>query len=104
MLPVLRLAAGVCALSMPAALHAATPISLPIGDIGLHADDDLELPVPPPPRASKPDVSQMRLVIKQQPIRTGCASEDERRQLNERRHVTVQPAPWLTKPALSPLG
>ena len=52
MLPVLRLAAGVCALSMTAALHAATPISLPIGDIGLHADDDLELPVPPPPRTT----------------------------------------------------
>jgi hypothetical protein len=101
--PVLRFVVGVCALSMTAALHAATPITLPLGDLGLHADPELALPVPPPPRANRPDVTTIRLIIKQrQP--GGCSGEDVRRSLTERRQVTTQPDPWAKKPVWSRLG
>ena len=102
MIPVLRLAVGVSALSMTAALHAATPITLPLGDLGLHSGPELALPVPPPPQASKPDVTQMRLVIKHQP--RGCSGDDGRRSLTERRQATTQADPWATKPVWSRWG
>ncbi len=100
--PVLRLAVGVCALSMTAAIHAAAPISLPLGDLGLQSGAAVELPLPPPPPAARPDVSRMRLIIKQQPA--GCSVEDDRRTLTVQRQVAAQPDPWLTKPAWSRLG
>lgn len=102
MFPVLRLAVGVCALSATVALHAATPITLPLGDLGLHSAPSLDLPVPPPPQVARPDVTRMRLIIKQQP--RGCDGEDGRRTLNERRQASAPADAWATKPAWSRWG
>ena len=85
LLPVLRIAVGACALSATTALHAATPLTLPLGDLGLTVAPDLELPVPPPPAVTRPDVTQIRLIIKQQP--RGCDGGDVRRATPERRQV-----------------
>ena len=85
LLPVLRIAVGACALSVTTALHAATPLTLPLGDLGLHVGPELDLPVPPPPAVTRPDVTQMRLIIKQQP--RGCDGEQVRRAAPDRRQV-----------------
>lgn len=89
LLPVLRIAVGACALSVTTALHAATPLTLPMGDLGLHVAPELDLPIPPPPAVTRPDVTQMRLIIKQQP--RGCAGDQEPRATPERRQVEGSP-------------
>lgn len=102
----LRMSVGACLIAMTTVAHAATPLTLPLGDLGLQVAD-VDLPVPPPPQKARPEVTQFRLVIKRQPVR-GCDGE-ERRSLSERRQVTRQVAPgqtdpWVTKPAWSRWG
>ena len=75
-------------MAMTTALHAATPITLPFGDLGLQAVAPMDLPLPPPPQVARPDVTQMRLVIKPQPHR-GCDKEYTRPATGERRQVVV---------------
>ena len=85
---VLRVGIGACVMAMTTALHAATPITLPFGDLGLQAVAPMDLPLPPPPQVARPDVTQMRLVIKPQPHR-GCDKEYTRPATGERRQVVV---------------
>ena len=100
-LPVFRLVVGVCALSTTMAVHAATPLSLPLTDLGLQAPE-VELPVPPPPQVVRPDVTQIRIVIKRQ---KGCDGSEMRRPMTERRQMTAQAKdPWATTPVWSRWG
>ena len=103
-LPVLRIVVGACTLAVATLAHAATPLTLPLGDLGVHTTSDVELPLPPAPQVARPDVSRIRVVIKRQP--QGCDGE-ERRAVSERRQAVGQPRqadPWSTKPAWSRLG
>ncbi|BCS36000.1 hypothetical protein TBR22_A52370 [Luteitalea sp. TBR-22] len=79
MMMALRAGIGVCVLGLSTVAHAATPITLPLGsDLALLAGSTpIDLPVPPPPRVPRPDVSQMRLVIKPQPNK-GCDEDAQR--------------------------
>lgn len=86
-LSVLRIGVSACVLAMAAATHAATPITLPFGDFGVQAAPELELPLPPPPKVVKPDVAQIRIVIKRQLVRNGCGADAPRRPTQERRQV-----------------
>jgi hypothetical protein len=97
---VFRLVVGVCALSTTMAVHAATPLSLPLTDLGLQPPD-VALPLPPPPQIARPDVSQMRIVIKRQ---KGCDGLEIRRPMTERRQMTAHAGPWATTRAWSRLG
>jgi hypothetical protein len=87
---VLRLGIGGCVMAMTAAAHAATPITLPFGDFGFQGGAAMELPLPPAPHVARPDVTQMRLVIKPQ-HRRGCDQEETRRPVGERRQAVIQP-------------
>lgn len=80
-LPMLRTATAAGLLSIASLAQAATPLSLPLGNIGAQLTDEVELPVPPPPRVARPDVSQFRLVVK--PTPRGCEG-DERRPTSRR--------------------
>jgi hypothetical protein len=84
-LPMLRTATAAGLLSIASLAQAATPLSLPLGNIGAQLTDDVELPVPPPPRVARPDVSQFRLVVK--PMPRGC--EGEERRPTSRRHAAL---------------
>ena len=79
MIPALRAGIGVLVLGLSTMAHAATPMTLPLGSelALLGGGDRLELPIPPPPRVARPDVSQMRLVIKPQPPK-GCDEDAPR--------------------------
>ncbi len=105
-IPVIRLAVGVSALTMTAALHAATPMSLPLGELALPATggSSLTLPVPPPPprRISKPEVLPARIVIKADT--SACGNADAARATHEKRQVAVAPDPWVTTPVWFRLG
>jgi hypothetical protein len=78
-------------MALATAVHAATPITLPFGDFGLQAGSGsaLDLPVPPAPQVARPDLTQMRLVIKLQHPR-GCDQEDARRQAVDRRQAVIE--------------
>jgi hypothetical protein len=75
-LPMLRTATAAGLLSIAGVAQAATPISLPLGNIGAQLTDDVELPVPPQPRVARPDISQFRLIVK--PAPRGCEGEERR--------------------------
>ena len=83
---------GACLMAMTTVAHAATPITLPFGDIGTLWGTEVALPLPPPPTVARPDVTRMRLVIKRQP--RGCdPAEDTRRPAADRRQaITWEPA------------
>lgn len=103
-LPALRLAIGACTIAMATVVHAATPITLPLGDLQ-HDATALDLPVPPPPQIARPTTAQLRLVIKRQ-LRPGCQAESpkstmERRQA-ARPGTTVDP--WARTPVWFRLG
>ena len=84
---VVRMGIGACLMAVTTVAHAATPLTLPFGDFGLQATPEIELPLPPPPQqVARPDVTQMRLVIKRQPAR-GCSSDETRRNVEERRRT-----------------
>lgn len=87
---VLRVGIGASVMALATAVHAATPITLPFGDFGLQATSGsaLDLPLPPPPQVARPDVAQMRLVIR--PQHPPCDKEYTRRQTNDRRQVVVE--------------
>ena len=89
---VLRIVIGACVMATTSAVHAATPITLPFGDLGWQGGSALDLPLPPPPQVTRPDVTQMRLVIKPQ---RGCGSDsgDDRRAAGDRRQARMQSAP-----------
>jgi hypothetical protein len=76
-LSVLSIGVSVGALAMTTVTYAATPITLPFGDFSLKGAAEIHLPLPPPPHVERPDVTQMRLVIKRQPVpvRGGCESD-----------------------------
>lgn len=82
--PMLRTATAATLLSIASVANAATPISLPLGHIGALLTDDVELPVPPPPRVARPDISHFRLVVRPAPQR--CEG-GERRQTSRRQGV-----------------
>jgi hypothetical protein len=84
-------------------VHAATPITLPFGDFGLQAGSGsaLELPVPPPPPVARPDLAQMRLVIR--PQHPPCDKEYTRRQTGDRRQAVIE-ARTVTAPKPTRLG
>ena len=85
-------------MAMTTALHAATPITLPFGDLGVQGGSAaMDLPLPPPPQVARPDVTQMRLVIKPQPHR-GCDQEYTRRATGERRQAVVATTGTALKP------
>lgn len=88
----LRIGVSAAVLAMTTVTHAATPITLPFGDLGLQASE-VELPVPPPPQVARPDPTQMRLVIKRQSSRGGCGSGEMqvRRGTGERRQAANKP-------------
>lgn len=87
---VLRVGIGACLLAVSTSTHAATPMTLPFGDIGPLGTAAIDLPVPPPPpQVARPDVTQMRLIIKPQPVR-GC-DPDEPRRATDRRQATSGP-------------
>lgn len=88
-LPMFRMAVGACTIAMTTVAHAATPITLPLGDLGVQLMPAIELPLPPPPPVARPDVSQFRLNLKRAP--RGC--DDDRRPATERRQ------PWEPVPA-----
>jgi hypothetical protein len=90
-------------MAVTTAAHAATPITLPFGDFGLQSSADLHLPLPPPPQVARPDVTQMRLVIKRLP-HGGCDQDDQRRPAQDRRQVVVTRAAPITTPRPSLLG
>ena len=104
MSPALRLVAGVCALSMTAAVHAATPITLPLGDLGIQVGDKaaIELPVPPPPVRKGKSQPSIQLIIKARD--TGGCTNDSAGRAADRREVSAVPDPWATKPVWSRLG
>lgn len=87
---VLAMGIGAGLVAMTTATHAATPMTLPFGDVGFQAGATIQLPVPPAPQVARPDVSQMRLIIKPQP--RGCGQPDTRRPVGERREVEAQPS------------
>ena len=89
----LRIGVSAAVLAMTTVTHAATPITLPFGDLGLQAAPEVELPVPPPPQVARPDLTQMRLVIKRQPVRGGCGGGELRRTPGERRQAAAVPLP-----------
>ena len=108
MLSVLRLALGACAIATATVVtvaHAATPISLPLQDLGLETAAGIDLPVPPPPQVVRPSTTQIQLVIKRQ-ISGGCQAEGRKTSV-ERRQVS-QPVraadPWATTPVWFRLG
>ncbi len=76
-LSVLCVGVSVGALAMTTVTYAATPITLPFGDFSIKGAAEIHLPLPPPPQVERPDVTQMRLVIKRQPmpVRGGCESD-----------------------------
>ncbi len=86
----LAIGLGAGLLAMTTATHAATPMTLPFGDIGFGAGTTIELPVPPAPRVARPDVARMRLVIKAPPRR--CNEGLIRRPVGERRQVAAPPS------------
>jgi hypothetical protein len=92
---VLRIGVSACVLATTTVMtHAATPITLPFGDLGLQGNTELDLPVPPPPpQVVRPDVTRMRLIIKRVPVRGGCGSgsEEMRRLPGERRQAEARP-------------
>jgi hypothetical protein len=107
-LSALRLSLGACVIATAAVAtvaHAATPITLPLEDLGLDTAAGIDLPVPPPPRVVRPSTAHMQLVIKRQ-VRGGCQAET-RRTTVERRQV-FRPAPttdpWSTTPVWFRLG
>ena len=79
MIPALRAGIGVWVLGMSTMAHAATPMTLPLGSelAFLAGGSRMELPIPPPPRVERPDVSRMKLVIKPQPLK-GCDEDAPR--------------------------
>ena len=85
---VLRVGVGACVMALTTAVHAATPITLPFGDFGFQTGPVMDLPLPPAPQVARPDLTQMRLVIKPQHPR-GCGQDDTRRQAGERRQAVV---------------
>ena len=88
---VLRVGVGACVMALATAVHGATPITLPFGDFGLQAGSGsaFDLPLPPPPQVAKPDLAQMRLVIR--PSHPPCDKEYTRRQTGEGRQVRAVP-------------
>jgi hypothetical protein len=90
-LSVLCVGVSVGALAMTTVSFAATPITLPFGDFDLKGGAEIHLPLPPPPQVERPDVTQMRLVIKRQPlpVRGGCESDDPRPAGGDRRQATA---------------
>lgn len=80
---VVRMGIGACLMACTTVAHAATPLTLPFGDVGLQAILAIELPLPPsPPQVARPDMTRMRLVIKRQPP-PGCTSGETRRHVEE---------------------
>lgn len=67
---VLRVGVSVCVLAATGVSHAATPMTLPFGDLPLQGSSTIALPLPPPPPVAVQDVTRMRLVIKSR--RGGC--------------------------------
>lgn len=76
MLPLVRTTTVAGFLALASVVHAATPITLPLGNNGGSLSDAVELPVPPPPRVARPDVSRFPLVLK--PTTRGCGGEERR--------------------------
>ena len=100
---VLRVGIGACVMALTTAVHAATPITLPFGDFGFQAGSALDLPLPPPPQVAKPDLTQMRLVIK--PLhRRGCGDQEETRRTVTERRQTVIEARTVAAPKPTRLG
>lgn len=77
-------------LAMTTATHAATPMTLHFGDMVFGTGAAIELPMPPAPKVTRPDVARMRLIIKAPP--RGCNERVIRRPVGERRRVEAQPA------------
>lgn len=73
-LSILRIGVTACVLAATGVTHAATPMMLPFGDLTAQPSTEVALPLPPPPPVVKPDVSQIRLIIKRQAARNRCAS------------------------------
>jgi hypothetical protein len=86
---VVRLGIGAYVMALTTAVHAATPITLPFGDFGFQTGSGMDLPLPPPPQVARPDLTQMRLVIKPQRPR-GCDQEESRPQAGERRQAVIE--------------
>jgi hypothetical protein len=87
---VLRVGLGASVMAVATVVHAATPITLPFGDFGLQAGSGsaLDLPVPPPPQVARPDLAQMRLVIR--PQHPPCDKEYTRRHTGDRRQTVIE--------------
>ena len=105
MYPAFRLALGACAIATATVAHAATPITLPLEDLGLDTSAGIELPVPPPPKLVRPSTPELRLVIKRE-LMGGC-QPDGRKSVVERRQVAQpRPAsdPWARAPMWFRLG
>ena len=108
MLSALRLAIGACAIAtatVATVAHAATPITLPLEDLGLDHSAAIDLPVPPPPQVARPSTTYIQLVIKRQ-IRGGCQGESRKTSV-ERRQVSRPGSatdPWTTAPVWFRLG
>ena len=100
---VLRVGIGASVMALATAVHAATPITLPFGDFGLQAGSGsgMDLPVPPPPQVAKPDLAQMRLVIR--PQHPPCDKEYTRRQNSDRRQPVIE-ASTVAAPKPTRLG
>ena len=99
---VLRVGIGASVMALTTAVHAATPITFPFGDFGVQAGSTaLDLPVPPPPQVAKPDLAQMRLVIR--PTHPPCDKEYKYtgRQTVERRQARAVPDATPRPPRLS---
>ena len=98
---VLRVGIGAGVMALATAVHAATPITLPFGDFGIQAGSGVELPLPPPPQVAKPDLAQMRLVIR--PQHPPCDKEYTRRQTGDRRQAVIE-ASTVVAPKPARLG
>ena len=100
---VLRVGIGASVMALATAVHAATPITLPFGDFGLQAGSGsaLDLPVPPAPQVARPDLTQMRLVIR--PQHPPCDKDYTRRQASDRRQAVIE-ARTTVAPKPSRLG
>ena len=85
---VLRVGIGASVMALTTAVHAATPITLPFGDLSFQPGWGVELPLPPPPQVARPDLAQMRLVIR--PEHPPCDKDSTRRQTGDRRQAGIE--------------
>ena len=86
-------------MALATAVHAATPITLPFGDFGFQEAQAMDLPLPPRPQVVKPDLAQMRLVIRKH----RCDQDETRRQASDRRQTVIE-ASTVAAPKPNRLG